>query len=251
MRECTKIFCKKQNHKAENLLVFPNSMPLQGCSVSSVSNDGNCPAVMKISTWENYENSCRMQSTLLRAQRMAHWHKGDLYYEDSCPRVLLLSFTAKFSHRRNWNKKKKRQKKLFWYPKHESSPQSLHSDVTENCKQMRRVWCLNQHTDSTLQVPSLVLGFVLRSLTLKNIRETLRVGKFWPEDIFPTLQVIFSCLCRYQKPMGHSCQGSYFMLWVTFQFLLPDFWNSKFLFWANPMWRACFSRQMDILSLLI
>lgn len=128
----------------------------------------------------------------------------------------ILSFTAKFSHRRIWKKKKK---EVFWYPKHESSPESLHSDVTKNCKQMRRIWCLNQHTDSPLQVPSLALVFVLRSLALKNIIETSKAAKFWPEDIFPTLQVIFFCLCRHQEPTGGSCQGSYFMLWVTFQFL--------------------------------
>lgn len=108
MRECTKVFCKKNPHKTKSQQMFSDSMPLQSCSVSSVSNDGNCPAVMKVSTWENYENSCRMQCTPLRAQQMTHWHKTDLYYEDSFLWILLLRLTAKFSHRRNW--KKKRQK---------------------------------------------------------------------------------------------------------------------------------------------
>lgn len=138
LRECTKVFCKKTPQKQKNQQMFSDSMPLQSCSVSSVSNDGNCPAVMKISTWESHENSCRMQCIPLRAQQMTLWHKADLYGEDSFLWVLLLSFTAKFSHRRNWKKKKKRQK-VFWYPKHKSSPESLHNDVNENCKQMRRI----------------------------------------------------------------------------------------------------------------
>lgn len=79
MRECTKVFCKEnpQNKKSTSVSRLYAST---GCSVSSVSNDGNCPAVMKISTWESYENSCRMQRTLPRAQQMTHWHEGDLYY---------------------------------------------------------------------------------------------------------------------------------------------------------------------------
>lgn len=69
MREYTKAFCKENPTKQKNLQVFPDSMPLQGCSVSSVSNDGNCPVVMKISTWESYENSCKMQHILPRLSK--------------------------------------------------------------------------------------------------------------------------------------------------------------------------------------
>jgi len=51
---------------------------------------------------------------------------------------------------------------------------------------------MSRSTDrSALQLPPAVLGFVLSSLALESITQTLRFGKFKSEDIFTTLQVAF------------------------------------------------------------
>lgn len=114
---------------------------------------------------------------------------------------------------------KKCQEQRFWYRKHESRPECFHRDVTEDCKQMRRIWCLDQQTDTALQVPPAVLVFVLSSLTSKNIIETLKSGKFWPENIF--FQPCRSCFLPLQSPgaNGKFMPRQYFMLSVTIQFL--------------------------------